>query len=47
MAAAAKSGPRAASTKRVEIRVLARALEGMQKEALVRTGGRDWHMVCD
>jgi len=47
MAAAAKGGPRAVSTNRVEIRVLARALEGMQKEALVQTGGRDWHMVCD
>lgn len=34
---------------RVEIRTLARAMEGMQKEALVTShpGGRSWRMVCD
>jgi uncharacterized OsmC-like protein len=32
---------------RIDIRTFARALEGMQKEALVQTGGRTWHMVCD
>lgn len=34
---------------RIEIRTLARAMEGMQKEALVTTqpGGRTWRMVCD
>jgi uncharacterized OsmC-like protein len=34
---------------RVKVRVLARALEGMQKEALVTTlpAGRSWRMVCD
>lgn len=32
---------------RVKIRSFARALEGMQKEALVQTGGRTWRMVCD
>lgn len=34
---------------RVTVRVLARALEGMQKEALVTTlpAGRSWRMVCD
>jgi uncharacterized OsmC-like protein len=34
---------------RVQVEVRARALEGMQKEALVtsRPGGRTWRMVCD
>jgi uncharacterized OsmC-like protein len=34
---------------RVKVRVLARALDGMQKEALVTTlpAGRSWRMVCD
>ena len=41
---AAKPGPN-----QVHVRVLARALEGMQKEALVATepGGRTWRMACD
>jgi hypothetical protein len=47
VAADAKHGPRGASSKRVEIRTFARALEGMQKEALIQTGGRNWRMVCD
>jgi uncharacterized OsmC-like protein len=34
---------------RIQVKVLARALEGMQKEALVTTlpAGRAWRMVCD
>lgn len=38
-----------ASDKQIDIRVSARALEGMQKEACVHYGptGTVWHMVCD
>lgn len=32
---------------RIDIRTFARALEGLQKVALVQTGDRTWHMVCD
>ncbi len=48
--AAAQAGGRSRPRDgRVEIRTLARALEGMQKEALVSSepGGRTWRMVCD
>jgi uncharacterized OsmC-like protein len=47
LAADATAGGRKAGAGRVEIRTFARALEGMQKEALVQTAGRTWHMVCD
>lgn len=43
------SGPPNASGQQIDIRVSARALEGMQKEACVQYGptGTVWHMVCD
>ncbi|MEX2127728.1 MAG: OsmC family protein [Xanthobacteraceae bacterium] len=47
-----KGGPgdaRKVAPNRTEIRTYARALEGMQKEALVTSepGGQTWRMVCD
>ncbi|MEE8339101.1 MAG: hypothetical protein V3R56_03085, partial [Xanthomonadales bacterium] len=43
------SGPPNAGGQQIDIRVSARALEGMQKEACVQYGptGTVWHMVCD
>jgi uncharacterized OsmC-like protein len=47
LAAGAEGGPSGGKSGRVEIRTFARALEGMQKEALVQSAGRTWRMVCD
>jgi uncharacterized OsmC-like protein len=46
---AARAEPAALAQNRVEIRTLARALAGMQKEALVMSSpsGHAWRMVCD
>lgn len=43
------SGPANGSAGQINIRVSARALEGMQKEACVQYGpsGTVWHMLCD